>query len=125
MNRVKFRAWKKANTPEMFNDIKVIDWIKNIIKIKYPVGNNFRIDEESLDNVILMQYIGLKDKNGTEIYEGDLVQVEGLFPNEPFEVWFRSGLFHIGNWNSQGFMNAFDFYEVVGNVYENPELLIK
>ena len=69
------------------------------------------------------QYTGLKDKNGVEIHEGDLVQVEGMFSYEPFKVWFRNGMYHVGNWNMQGFMNAFDFYEVIGNIYETPELL--
>lgn len=40
-----------------------------------------------------------------------------------FKVWFGCGVFYIGNWNVQEFIKAFDFYKVVGNIYENPELL--
>ena len=123
MREIKFRAWDKEI--KKMCQISNIDFAERQARAIRIYESGLGASWENFDVLELMQYTGLKDKNDVEIYEGDLVQVEGLLPNDPFKVWFRSGLFHIGNWNTQGFMNAFDFYEVVGNIYENPELLEK
>ncbi|MEG0285026.1 MAG: YopX family protein [Vagococcus sp.] len=122
MREIKFRAWYEEE--KEMQSVRDIYFNKETNEIESLVtkGKNSTYHTD-VNTHKLMQYTGLKDKNGVEIYEGDLVQVDDLFPNDPFNVWFRDGLFHIGNWNTQGFMNAFDFYEVVGNIYENPELL--
>ena len=91
------------------------------------------------DNCIIMQYTGLKDKNGKEIYEGDIIsfnRVEG-FANDKF-IWVGDVIFKNGNyiinflsietddmkidleWHIYPYT---DNYTVIGNVYENPELL--
>ena len=93
------------------------------------------------DKHILMQYTGLKDKNGKEIYEGDIicimedvvVETIGGYPRTEPEGKIRYVEFHTGSWvyvNPQdkvdsSFLNFFDghIYEVIGNIYENPELL--
>ena len=120
MREIKFRAWDKKYG--MMDSDFYIHSSGSQYDLASSNYNTPHIEIEKAE-LELMQYTGLKDKNGVEIYEGDLVQVEELFPNEPFKVWFRNGLFHIGNWHAQGFMNAFDEYCVVGNIYENPELL--
>lgn len=76
------------------------------------------------DKVVLMQYTGLKDKNGTEIYEGDVVESEYIWG----EVKFLSGGFCIlGSHPSAlpifGIVSEGIEVEVAGNIYENPELL--
>lgn len=76
-----------------------------------------------------MQSTGLKDKNGTEIYEGDIIQ-HSEKPNPwfsyPFEViQARTGEWRLDNFRC-GTVLAFsnqDELEVIGNIYENPELL--
>jgi len=130
MDKPKFRAWKKIRIQEMFNDVVRIDWLNNKIAIKYPNpgGNTFRIDEESLDNVILMQYTGLKDKNGVEIYEGD--EIVGEYPNGKHfkgvvEYATDRAAYVVKTTNSwcPSPLEICKDCVVVGNIHENPELL--
>lgn len=123
MREIKFRVWDIKQ--ERFIDFNKFGFDDGLWYIQEIDENERGIDpplfyEEG--KAVVMQYIGLKDMNGVEIYEGDIVRAEEM-PNDMFEVWFRSGLYHIGNWNTHGFSNAFSFFEVIGNRYENPELL--
>ncbi|MED0906340.1 hypothetical protein CN327_06870 [Bacillus cereus] len=71
----------------------------------------------------IMQYIGLKDKYGNEIYEGDIVQISG----HPFDI---DGNYEVG-FNEYMELSCGSYYlfkmsnwaEVIGNIYEKPELL--
>ena len=120
----KFRAWKKINTQEMLNDVRAIDFDKRMIKIGYPLSRDTtRIDTESLDNVKLMQSTGLKDMNDTEIYEGDIVENSykeiGFIKNSKDAFCFnrKERNFYLSG------IGAGSPFKVLGNIYENPELL--
>jgi len=119
MREIKFRAWDhiEMNIPILggFNDMN--DEISNLI----------------FDGVILMQYTGLKDKNGKEIYEGDIIR-KGLdlssynLVSDIQEVVFEDGCFQGKQQKGIGYIKfALSAYlneiEVIGNIYESKELL--
>jgi len=74
----------------------------------------------------VMEFIGIKDVKGIEIYEGDIVIITGHGIRQPFEVRHFAPSFHIlcvpTNVHIPMSMNS--EYEVIGNIYQNPELLV-
>ena len=74
------------------------------------------------------EYTGLKDKNDKEIYEGDIVAIKGFDDKEDttYEVEMRCGCWMACNelyWDAKD--ENFEKFEVIGNIYSNPELLVK
>lgn len=74
------------------------------------------------------QFTGLKDKNNKEIYEGDIVRLDRSFDQDAVIKWAdESAMFEIKS-IYRGMVDDFDWYggsdmEVIGNIFENPELL--
>jgi uncharacterized phage protein (TIGR01671 family) len=85
------------------------------------------------NNSIMMQYTGLKDRNGKEIYEGDIVQEHhgGLaFEADFFQLkvvkWVAFGFMpfqRVIGGTAHDYANNLKEYIVIGNIYENPELI--
>ena len=135
MRDIKFRAWDESKKIMHF-DVEFIrsgtegnDWII------FKSDKQTLQDEKVLDNpyfqlqIKLMQYTGLKDKNGVEIYEGDIVK-EPYYVDEHngfllLEVMFDKGAFLGKVINKKGFgLQVLTMYkEVIGNIYEHPHLL--
>ncbi|MBG3869779.1 hypothetical protein I5R57_07340 [Staphylococcus haemolyticus] len=125
----KFRAWNKVRE-EIIDDCDLAITSDGSI-----LAGDLNYDEESgmladvTDNVVIMMSTRLKDKNGTEIYEGDIVQ-HSEKPNPCFSSPFKVIQARTGEWRLDNFrcgtVLAFsnqDELEVLGNIYENPELL--
>lgn len=124
MREIRFRAWHKASR-RMF-DVNAIS--KTTVE-ELRNGVSFRYYR---DDVVLMQYTGLKDKDGKEIYEGDVV---GAFcDTQRFEIKYceeRGGYFLDSVVLCGGaepapecLGNLLDTVEVIGNIHDNPELLV-
>lgn len=127
MNReIKFRAWnKKEKYMEIVDDLQMFS---NDLSIGIPSKDYFL----RKDDVELMQYTGLHDKNGKEIYEGDVVYCQTKygkakaiikFIDGKFAAYWNSALTHPENGHHIACYEINKRFEVIGNIYDNPELL--
>ncbi|CAG9620855.1 YopX family protein [Sutcliffiella rhizosphaerae] len=114
MREFKFRAWEE-NLKEII-PVKNIDFKKRMINID-SVWRFF-------DEIKLMQFTGLKDKNGKEIYEGDVIYIYD--DDELGDGWGETVIYHRACFmagDDNLLVNVHFRSVVIGNIYENPELL--
>jgi len=115
MREIKFRAWDKKD--------------KEIITPKV-LCNLDGIMQQDDGRTVLMQYTGLQDKKGVEIYEGDVGELNGLRYQCCYSyrhAWFYWNQLGDINTPYSGGISGHDMrkVEVIGNIYENSELLEK
>lgn len=121
MREIKFRVWnnkvKKWEWPypegfKIIGEVTVFDMLKHI-----------KIDD--YNELIICQYTGLKDRNGKEIYESDLLIIPDRNGKKPIEIIYQAGSFRLKYQNSIAPVNNYEveWAEIIGNVFENPELL--
>ncbi len=157
MREIKFRAWDKESKKWLHRPTFYIHCDGEINT--WEVGDEDKYLRSYHPELILMQYTGLKDKNGKEIYEGDIVSICGRnlistntyinfqpkIGDKYFCIKLKSGFtlcparcFHDMAKtcdyelipNIHGYINNYDFWNgastasnVIGNIYENPELM--
>lgn len=121
---IKFRAYE-------VNHKKMID-LHKLTPLATTIEGHDGLYIPFVDNLILMQFTGLKDRNGKPIYENDFVTSKSHLP-EVMQVEFIEGAFCMTHPTINGYpIDINHFYpsigtdlEVIGNIYENPSLLTK
>ena len=122
MNNLKFRVWDKKL--KLLGDVSYIDFDNK----KMIYHNGFVNYYVNFEDVEIMQSTGLKDKNGVEIYEGDIIDVGTRIPflnkiQRDEETAYLKLVPLDKRWTESYFTNFEDKsrYEVVGNIYEDKE----
>lgn len=140
MREIKFRAW---NGEQMLHDARSYSSNDEALYVSFNGQVAYLDDDGGCDDpeccggrmyymqkiefFILMQFTGLHDKNGKEMWEGDIVRITWLnYANK------QESIIRDIKWNGNGYGNVFDegnspkyAIEVIGNIYQNPELLSK
>jgi uncharacterized phage protein (TIGR01671 family) len=135
MRTIKFRAWlpKLEGQKAYYNDKGEIEKMHYNLDSRGSVGLSYSQRDGSFDHPspIVMQYTGLHDKSGKEIYEGDIVRKEYIVQKvDQSRVgvikWFSeneghdySGWGHTHQWTGESLQDT----EIIGNIYENSNLL--
>jgi uncharacterized phage protein (TIGR01671 family) len=122
---IKFRAYNKVT--KQVEEVKEIAFFKDDFVLNTRDLNTLKMqDQINSDEAVLLRFTGLFDKNKREIYEGDIIMTNG----NPYTVEYvgSSPSLIKANGNFCEYMcNLFDMggilYEIVGNIYENPELM--
>ncbi|HAT4156163.1 YopX family protein [Clostridium perfringens] len=147
---IKFRVWDKTSDSMLYQDDferVEIDTKNKLVSlvISETIGSKYVLDYEDGIEAEIMRYTGLKDKNGKEIYEKDIVKV--TINNKTFNAWivFEMGSFMIANddityyiddnwndnvkclselaWEQEEFEDRIYCLEVIGDTYQNIDLI--
>ena len=130
----KFRVWdKEGNRMILPKYLYSIDLLKERVTERTKCNYTFSLHSIPFDKVELMQSTGLEDKNNKEIFEGDIVRMRN--PRDRRQI----GMFQVVRVANSPMLGLLDkkltteifnlyehmrnYYEIIGNIYENPELL--
>lgn len=111
---IKLRAWDKSENQMSYSDMEFFD---DMIGFRFK---HWGIDVDTIDDIEIMQFTGLLDKNGKEIYEGDIVLICSFNDEKNlYEVIIKD----IRHLPEEFYGSNFTWSEIIGNIYENPELI--
>lgn len=135
MREYKFRAWCKNKNTMIENYVTGVD---SYGELNVAHFHSSAYNASSVPNLVLMQYTGLNDKNGKEVYEGDVVKV---YINSSSDDYLRLEANYLDNnkWRNEDayillkisipetyyeeWCDNGEKIEIIGNIYEHPELL--
>ena len=126
MREIKFRAWAEKKTKEYEWQVTYKGFMTEPFDFQDFDGDYFIPDSIYIEDMKIMQFTGLKDKNGKEIYEGDIL----YFKHNLYEItqtvrWGSADETEGEDKTCVGFVFPLvdiEKLEVIGNIYENPEL---
>lgn len=123
---IKFRAWDKVSRKMIVEDGSFNKWVTPYGIITISKTNNFDLSDPQ--DIYVMQFTGLLDRNKIRIFEGDIVKTATCYCGDSS---YNEGIGEV-IWDAPEFWitgykgcedNGFTNCEVIGNIYENPELL--
>lgn len=131
MREIKFRIWDTENN-EMLK-VQELDFEPTFYGGRIAIRPDQYNDYFDTEDMILMQYIGLHDKNGKEIYEGDIVKIEyadfkfkGVVKYDETYLAYVITNTYTATHEYENLGDYIDYgIEVIGNKFDNPELLVK
>ena len=124
----KFRAWHI--TKKIMRDVLAVDFKDKTVRIYIEEDRLNSMSNEPMESCVLMQSTGLVDKNGVEIFDGDILKLSKnkriaevfMKPSTSIFMLRIQGDFRKVEMNINGF--SFDLsWHVIGNIHQNPELL--
>jgi uncharacterized phage protein (TIGR01671 family) len=126
MQRLKFRVWDKKG--KVMFIVKGMAFEEDLVKVK--VEKDGRIMELPAGDIEIMQFTGIVDNDGSEVYEGDIVKVLGKHNQLFGYVWFNGFFYTVNLFNVPGADNwpimkeeNIRSLDVIGNIYENHDML--
>lgn len=137
MKQIKFRVWDKERSVMSGVDQLAFGNNGELVSI-YSEGPDYSNDPEALmgekpdlDKAVLMQFTGLHDRDGVELYEGDIVDayIHGEPHGDLYKIVFIDGAFGFKLLQTPNAKHPYAVYDyppackLLGNIYENPELM--